>query len=580
MLTSEGKKIDRACPLSEYPTPQFARDSYFCLNGLWDFCLDESLNAPSQYPSKIVVPFSPETPLSGIERKVHGRNVMHYRKEFQLPEGFRGERVLIHFEAVDQIADVYLNGVKIAHHEGGYLPFTADCLELKQGKNVLRVDVVDDTNSDVFPRGKQSLKPGGIWYRATSGIWGTVWMECVPKQVIQNLRITPLFDEKFVEIQAQFEGKAVSSQVMVSYAGRTVYQGDLDASLRRRIDLSKAFHPWSPEDPALYDVRVKINQDEVTSYFGMRKFSIVERKGHLVFALNNKPYFLSGLLDQGYFPDGGLTPPSDAAMINDIRLAKSLGFNMLRKHIKIDNMRWYYHCDRLGMIVIQDFVSGGTPVKKRLFLLAPFFNLHINDTEKRSLLGRKNPLGCRYFEEEMPLVVQRLYNVTSLAIWTLFNEGWGQFDSVRLTESLRKLDPTRLIDSTSGWFDQGAGDICSYHIYFGKMKRPSAGNRLLALSECGAYSYLVEGHVEAKGRIFYRYFSNEKKLMAAIEKLYLKKMFPLREAGLSIVVYTQLSDVESETNGLVTYDRRIVKVKDKKMREINRRLAFTEGEDD
>lgn len=576
MFTSEGRKIDRTCPLSEYPTPQFARDSFFCLNGMWEFCLDENPDNHSQYPEKILVPFSPETPLSGIERKVTGKQTMHYRKLFQLPEGFRGERVLIHFEAVDQIADVYLNGVKIAHHEGGYLPFTADCLELRRGQNELLVDAYDDADSDVFPRGKQSLKPGGIWYRATSGIWGSVWLESVPKQVIQNLRITPLFDEKSVQIEAFFEGKATQSEVAIFYLGRKVFEGSLDASLSCKADLSRHFHPWSPEDPALYDVRVRINQDEVKSYFGMRKFSMVEHEGHRVFALNNKPYFLTGLLDQGYFPDGGLTPPSDAAMVNDIRLAKNLGFNTLRKHIKIDNMRWYYHCDRLGMIVIQDFVSGGEPPKKRFFYLAPFFDFRINDAEQHALLGRKNAVGRRFFEDEMPLVVNRLYNVTSMAIWTLFNEGWGQFDSHRLTGKLRELDSTRLIDSTSGWFDQGDGDIRSFHIYWGKLKRTLDPKRLVGLSECGAFSLLVEGHYETSKHIFYKYYKNDKKLMAAIEKLYTKRLAYLREHGLSIMIYTQFSDVEAEVNGVVTYDRRIIKVKEKKMRELNQALAFKE----
>lgn len=578
MYTSEGRKIDRNCPLNDYPTPQFARDSFFCLNGLWDFCLDENPTNHSQYPQKILVPFSPETPLSGIETKVTARHTMHYRKVFELPAGFKGERVLIHFEAIDQIADVYLNGVKIAHHEGGYLPIVADCLELRPGQNELLVDAYDDTNSEVFPRGKQSLKPKNIWYHATSGIWGSVWLESVPRQVIQNLRITPLFDEKSVRIEAQFEGKAERTELIISYLGREVFHGQLNGNLSCVANLSRSFHPWSPEDPALYDVILRINQDEVKSYFGMRKFSMISHQGHTVFALNNKPYFLSGLLDQGYFPDGGMTPPSDAAMIYDIRFAKNLGFNMLRKHIKFENMRWYYHCDHIGIIVIQDFISGGEPPKKRLFFTAPFFDLKINDTKQYSLLGRRNEQGRRYFEETMPLYVDRLYNVTSLAIWTLFNEGWGQFDSHRLTDKLRRLDPTRLIDSNSGWFDQSTedGDIRSYHIYFGKMKRPAAGKRILALSECGAYSYLVEGHYETNKRSFYRYYKSDKKLMAAIEKLYLKKMLPLLEKGLSIVVYTQLSDVEAETNGLVTYDRRVIKVKDKKMRGINQKLTFKE----
>lgn len=580
MLTSEGKRLEKGCPLAEYPTPQFRRESYLCLNGLWDFDIDQDPNNHIEYGYDILVPFSPETPLSGIERAVHPDDIMHYRKIFTLPDGFRQGRVLLHFEAVDQVCDVFLNGVKIAHHEGGYLPFAADCMELRPGKNELIVDVYDNTNSPVYPRGKQSLKPGGIWYHPTSGIWGSVWLESVPNQVIQNLRIDPLFDAKKAKISVRFEGKMTDSLIVVSYRGKEVFHGSLDETLSCTVDLSGAFHPWSPEEPSLYDLKVRVNNDEVSSYFAMRKFSIVERNGFKVFGLNNKPYFLTGLLDQGYFPDGGLTPPSDEAMVNDILTAKELGFNVLRKHIKIEGMRWYYHCDRLGMIVIQDFVSGGDPVKKRLFLTAPFFNLKIDDTKKYALLGRKDEKGRAFFESEMPKVVERLYNVPSIAIWTLFNEGWGQFDSVRLTSCLRKLDASRLIDSTSGWFDQGAGDFKSHHIYFGKMRRDNDGSRILSLSECGAYSLLVPGHYETKKRTIYRYFGSGEKLQAAIERLYLKKIAPLRQQGLSVVIYTQLTDVEAETNGLMTYDRKVTKVNAKKMKDINDLVKFQDGKYD
>ncbi len=576
MLTSEGRKIDLSCPLQEYPTPQFQRDSYFSLNGEWDFELDENKDNHTNYSRKIVVPFAVETPLSQVNLPVKPTHVMHYRKFFRLPFGFKKGRVLLHFEAVDQVCDVYLNGVKIAHHEGGYLPFTVDCLELSQRENELLVDVTDDTNSPIYPRGKQSRKPGGIWYTSTSGIWGSVWLESVPNEVIQSLRITPLFDEKSVHVRVRFEGMILRSKVSVFYCGKEVASDSLDDNACCTLSLNHSFHPWSPDDPALYDLRVAVNFDEVSSYFAMRKFSTMMRNGYRVFALNNRPLFLSGVLDQGYFPDGGLTAPSDVALANDLRMLKDMGFNMVRKHIKIEPMRWYYHCDRIGLIVIQDFVNAGAPVKKRLFALAPFFKLKINDLLQHELLGRASLVGREFFEREIEGVIDRLYSVPSIAIWTIFNEGWGQFDSERLTEKVRQLDPTRLIDSCSGWFDQGAGDFESHHRYFFKPHYEGDGKRVLSLSEFGAYSHVVEGHCDTKKKTFYSYYRDIAKLRKAISSLYRKQIVPLLDKGLSIAVLTQLSDVEQETNGLITYDRKVVKVEQKEMKAINKLLAFKE----
>ena len=577
MWTFEGKKVDRNCPLSEYPTPQFARDSYLSLNGVWDFGIDESLNNHASYPHQILVPFSVETPLSGIERQISAKDVLHYRRCFTLPDGFRKKRVLLHFEAVDQRCDVYLNGVHVVHHEGGYLPFTVDCLELQEGENELCVDVQDDVTSPAFPRGKQAPKSSGIWYTGTSGIWGSVWLESLPSEVIQSIRLTPDFDNKRLLLQAVFEGRPTSSEVEAYLDGHLVAKGELDENLCCTLDLAAHFSPWSPEHPVLYDLKIRINEDEIKSYFAMRKFSSVLHKGHRVFALNNKPYFLSGLLDQGYFPDGGLTPPTDQAMIGDIQLAKDLGFNMLRKHIKLEPMRWYYHCDRLGMIVIQDFINGGDPCKLLYFALAPFFSFNFKDTENFSRFGSASPEWRKRFEEDMAPIVQRLYNVPCIAAWTLFNEGWGQFDSVRLTARLRELDPTRLIDSTSGWYDQGAGDFQSKHIYFRKIKLQPSEDRILFLSEFGGYVHAEEGH-SAKGKgIFY---ARKKNLTKALTKLYEEQVVPAMEAGLSATVLTQLTDVEEELNGLITYDRKVVKVDKRAMVDINSKLHFEVSDDD
>lgn len=577
MWTYEGKKVDRECPLSDYPTPQFARESYLCLNGEWDFNIDEALENHFLYPLKILVPFSVETPLSGIERPVTAKDVLHYRRRFTIPEGFRKKRVLLHFEAVDQRCDVYLNGVRMVHHEGGYLPFAVDCLELREGENELWIDVQDDVESPAFPRGKQSSKSKGIWYTGTSGIWGSVWLESLPNEVIQSIRLTPDFDNRKLIVQATFEGKPVSSEVEACLNGQLVARSTLDENLSCVLDVSGHFEPWSPECPVLYDLKIRINEDEVKSYFAMRKFSSALYKGHRVFALNNKPYFLSGLLDQGYFPDGGLTPPTDQAMINDIQLAKEMGFNMLRKHIKLEPMRWYYHCDRLGMIVIQDFINGGDPYSLLYFALAPFFSFKFKDTERLTRFGSSSLEWRKRFEEDMEPFVRRLYNVPCIAAWTLFNEGWGQFDSVRLTARLRELDPTRLVDSTSGWYDQGAGDFRSRHIYFRKVRLQPSEDRILFLSEFGGYVHAVKGHASSSKGIFY---AKKKDLTKAIVRLFEKEIEPAMEVGLSAIALTQLSDVEKELNGLVTYDRKVVKADKKAIAEANSKLRFEVNEND
>lgn len=574
------KTIEPGNPLPEYPTPQFVRDSYLSLNGPWELGIDKGGDGPVDYAYSIIVPFAVETIASGVHRRLEPGEALHYRKRFTLPKGFRKERVLLHFEGVDQICDVYLNGVHVTHHEGGYTPFTLDCLELVEGENELRVDVTDDTSSPVYPRGKQKEKPGGIWYTPTSGIWQSVWLESVPNQVIQALEITPLYDEKKVRVRVQYEGRIHESKVEVSLFGHPLAAASLDENASTTISLSSDFRSWSPESPVLYDLKVTIDSDEVTSYFAMRKFSTIEHDGHLVFALNNKPYFLTGVLDQGYYEDSGLTQPSDQAIQNDLRMLKDMGFNMVRKHIKIEPMRWYYHCDRLGLIVIQDLVSSGEEIKPFLFITAPFFRWKIDDTKQYSLLGRDNQRGRQFFEEEMERVVTRLRNVPSIAAWTLFNEGWGQFDSVRLCKALKEMDPQRLVDATSGWFDTGCGDFNSRHIYMTKIRIKDDGRRVMSLSEFGAYSHVVPNHCKTTKKTFYRYFHTKEQLSKALFALYEKQVIPMVKRGLSVAVLTQLSDVEQETNGLVTYDRKVVKIDATKMKEINKRLTFEGGRND
>lgn len=489
---------------------------------------------------------------------------------------FIGKRVLFHFEAVDQIADVYLNGRLVAHHEGGYIPFEAETECLPEENEILLL-VRDDTSSTSFPRGKQSSNPGGIWYTPTSGVWGNVWAEVLPEKAILSLQITPLFDEKQVRIIANFEGNPTGGEVRVSYGGAYIACHKIDCNGEALIPLSSNFHPWTPDAPNLYDVEVKIGHDNVLSYFGMRKFGKTVRNGMVYFSLNNKPFLMKGVLDQGYFPDGGLTAPSDQAMIDDIILMKKMGFNMLRKHIKVEPMRWYYHCDRLGMLVIQDFVNNGAPYKPWLIVSAPFLRYKFKDSRPKDYdrFGQGNPSSRARFEGQIPQLTELLYNVPSLCTYVLFNEGWGQFDSKRLTELLKAQDPTRLIDSDCGWFDQKVGDYAGNHIYFLPIHMKQDGTRILSLSEFGGYSQRIEGHCYSEKNFGYRICKTKKSLEKGIASLFRKQLKrQIQKHKISAYVFTQLSDVEQETNGLATYDREVVKVDPELMKQLNKEMKW------
>ena len=526
---------------------------------------------PENYSEKIVVPFSVETPLSGVCREVKKDDCMHYRKVFSLPDDFLGKRVLLHFEAVDQVADVWVNGELLGHHEGGYLPFDVEFFPRKK-ENEIVVLVKDDTSSHVFQRGKQSLSSDGIWYTPTSGIWGNVWMEAVPNEAIRRIVINPNYDEKKVSVSIDFDGAITHSKVVVEYHGKTVGTGAFDSKGEVEIDCSNEFHPWSPESPDLYDLRIEANEDSVQSYFGLRKFGKIMHRGKMVFALNDKPYLMKGVLDQGYFPDGGLTAPTDQAMVNDILLMKSMGFNMLRKHIKIEPARWYYHCDRLGMLVIQDFINNGAPYKTFLVAVAPFLPLRFRDNRKKGYerFGQGDKASRDFFEAQLPPVTAHLFNVVSLCTYVLFNEGWGQFDSVRLTGVLRSLDSTRLIDSDCGWYDQGAGDFSGNHIYFRPIHMKHDRKRILTLSEFGGYSERIEGHCFSEKNFGYKLCQTKEALSNDLSKLFREQLGKtIKKQMLSSYVYTQLSDVEQETNGFVTYDREVVKVDIDLMKRLN-----------
>ena len=417
--------IDRNCPLPEYPRPQLRRDNYKCLNGEWECCFTSaSAGAPSKFDRKILVPFSPESELSGVGRSLAPNELLWYRRKFTVEQPYANGNTLLHFGAVDQTADVYVNGKLATTHVGGYTPFSCNITGfLISGENELVVRVRDITDTGWQSRGKQRLKRGGIWYTPQSGIWQTVWLECVPSLYVTSLRIIPDLDDGSVSVTVHTNR---TSDVSISACGKTVSARSSDTAVLK-LD---SFGEWSPESPTLYDLSVQAGEDCVTSYFGMRKFEVrPDSSGVNRLFLNNRPYFHTGVLDQGYYSDGMLTPPCDKAIVDDILLMKSMGFNTLRKHIKMEPLRWYYHCDRLGMLVWQDMINGGESYKP-LTVTAPCFaeGLRIGD-HKYSLFGRENADGRRQYYVELYELLTNLINCVSIAMWVPFNEGWGQFDA-------------------------------------------------------------------------------------------------------------------------------------------------------
>ncbi len=578
LLTVWGEKLDRDAPLPEYPRPQLRRESYLNLNGRWQYAIrPQKEREPAAYDGEIIVPFSPECILSGVQRTVMPEDRLWYKRTVVLPEGFRRDRVLLHFGAVDQCCEVFVNGKSVGGHEGGYLPFTCDVTDvLTSGENTLVVSVTDATSRSRHAYGKQSFHPGGIWYTPQSGIWQTVWMESVPENYVEALTITPMYDSGEVRFALRAQDPE-GANVVIRKEGQVIAEDWYDAGKADLVMsiMDEHLRPWTPEDPFLYDVTVTLKSgDMVQSYFGMRKFGVTEVDGKKVLALNDKPIFLSGVLDQGYWSDGLYTPASDEAMVYDIQKMKACGFNMLRKHIKIEPLRWYYHCDMLGMIVWQDLVSGGERLDPLVIQVLPFLNVNLQDG-KYHRFGREDPASREQFVRDLHDTVDLLYNVPSLAVWVPFNEGWGQFDSLLATQMLWEQDPTRLVDHASGWHDQGGGDFKSRHVYFKPVKLKHDKHRVLALSEFGGYSLPAAGHTASEKLFGYRMYETEEEFMEALALLYEKEIIPcMKENALSASVYTQVSDVEEEVNGILTFDRKVCKVDEIRMKGINSQLRF------
>ncbi len=571
----------------EYPRPNLVRDSYFNLNGTWDYCINQSVKA-EQYDGTILVPFSPETWLSGVQKLVKPKDFLHYRKVFVLPEHVwrtaedrQSKRVILHFGAVDQECIVSINGTKVGTHKGGYLAFSFDVTEvLREGENELTLCVRDMTEEKPHARGKQKLVPKGlissIFYTPQSGIWKTVWMECVPKEYVERVKLTPVYDEGAVTVRVITKGTySRTARVKILDENNVIQEIELPVNQDTKIDLGE-FTPWSPDNPHLYDVEVQYGDDCVRSYFGMRKFHTAkDSKGILRFFMNNKPFIFNGILDQGYWPEGLMTPPTDEALKYDIVKLKDLGYNTIRKHIKVEWERFYYHCDKLGMIVWQDMPNGGgdycLPFVAYLTNVFDWFGRVVKDNHYW-IFKRTDEEGRKQYYRDLKGMIEQLYNYPSIAAWVPFNEGWGQFDAKKATEIVRNMDQTRLINEACGWFDQGGGDMYSIHNYSKGLKVKPQKDRVVALTEFGGYAYAIPGHLAREKEFGYKAYKSKEELTANYRRLWEEEVYPNLKHGLSTTIYTQTSDIEEEINGIFTYDRENVKFIEDDLREMNAKL--------
>ena len=594
LYTRWGKNLDRDHVLEEYPRPLLMREDYQILNGWWDYAFTIDYKQPQQYEGRILVPFSPETALSGVGRQLKPDEYLWYRRNFNLPgwEREKGQnRILLHFGAVDQSCEVRINGHKVKRHTGGYLPFEVDISRYAQeSANELIVAVKDLSDTSYHSKGKQKLNAGGMFYTAQSGIWQTIWLEKVPETYIKEIKTVPDIEKKIIRIKVSSsystDKKNVDklsrnlpieikirkpglypdpvvkpSQISTEDMLETAVQAVSDKWIEIPIE---SISLWNCETPYLYYFEVKLGDDRAISYFAMRKFSL-ETKVHEEFpriCLNGEVQFQNGVLDQGYWPESLYTPPSDAAMIFDIQEMKKTGFNMVRKHLKIEPQRWYYHCDRLGIVVWQDMVNGGSYYKHWFVTygatLLSWLRIPMRDVYPR-LLSREAKAGRLEFIREMKETIRLLGNHPSIAAWVIFNEGWGQFQTEDMTRIVRRLDPNRLIDQASGWFDQGGGDFSSLHNYFFKLFIRPERERASVLSEFGGYSYREPGHCAKEKLYGYGICKNKKDL----EKRFLERWQGVRNLipqGLSASIYTQWTDVEEEVNGVFTYDREVRKI--------------------
>ncbi len=565
LLTRWGEQLDRAQVHPEHPRPQFQRPDWRSLNGEWDYALRPALEAaPEAWDGRILVPFPIESALSGVQRRVAPDQVLWYRRSFTAPADWAGRRLLLHFGAVDWQATIRVDGQVVGSHRGGYDPFQIELgPEFSDGRpHELEVAVTDPTDAGPQPRGKQVSEPRGIWYTPTTGIWQSVWMEPVAEDRIDRLRLRGSYLQAALELAARIAGPAEGLRLTAtaSLDGRpvgnasTIVAGDGTAALRLGIPEPQ---PWSPDSPTLYSLQLRLQDgdrtvDQVDSYFGLRDVAVeADAAGVPRILLNGEALFQYGPLDQGFWPDGLYTAPSDEALRYDLEMTKRLGFNMVRKHVKVEPDRWYHWCDRLGLLVWQDMPSGDGSIGPA----DPDFE--------------RDAISEQIFYREHGELVRDFGNHPSIIAWVPFNEGWGQFKTAEVADWLRRLDPTRLVDATSGWADRGVGDVHDVHAYPGPAMPPVEPLRAAVLGEFGGLGLPVKGHTwQDEENWGYRSFEDAESLTAAYLEL-LQRLRPLIADGLCAAVYTQTTDVEIEVNGLMSYDREVLKMDEATVREAN-----------
>lgn len=560
-LSSDSNPIE-VIPLKEYPRPQFKRDSYICLNGKWDIEFSFEDKLPSSFEKEVIVPYPIESTLAGLNNKYLEKNeIIFYRKKFKLEKDFVKDIVELHFDSVDQITEVYLNNKFVGRNEGGYIPFSFEIQDYLEDENELIVKVID--NLDIkYCYGKQTFESKGMWYTKTSGIWKSVWIESYSKNNFKSIKINVTLDSVNLEIDTNIKKKRIIINTPDGIIKKDFQVNNITIPIPNPVN-------WTPENPYLYKFTLESEDDQISSYFALRTLEIKNYKGISRILLNKKPYFFHGLLDQGYFSDGILTPKTNKKFEEEIIALKELGFNTLRKHIKIEPLYFYYLCDKLGMIVFQDFVNNG---KYHFFkeTVLPTIGLQNNAKYGKHVKKEIKDIFLKQAKDSINL----LFNSPSVCYYTIFNEGWGQFDTDKVFPKIKELDPSRIYDATSGWFNGKNSDVVSKHVYFKEIKVQKE-NKPIIISEFGGYVYKdLEHSFNLEKTYGYKIYKTQEEFQEGFNKLYNEQIVPLIPLGVCGCIYTQVSDVEDETNGLFTYDRKVLKVNKQDLLEISKKLKI------